>query len=420
MSKNVLVLHRLVFQKSSFRNLIYFYWYACMHLDRNLYQQGTSVVINCLQTVHTRGMSASNDLIYFEEVDDGRHVKTVTDGLDEEIEIIVTRMAKSNQKELFGFGQSSIVLVDKKLYAFGGCNRNGAIVDNALRCFDIKRRSKWKVLTHLSQGREPTARFGHTAVAYKKKIYIFGGQVVTSDNGESNSIFQSCNEFYCYDTKAMEWSPIHCKGKESKYNESPPPRHSHTAIVVGNEMIIFGGTTSNGRIMFDDTWTFNFCDMRWSQISCQLKPLGRELHSAISVEFKMFVVGGRTANGVSKEIWILDLSRHKWSQIGAELTCPRCCHSSIIFKKRLCIFGGCNESSILENFVFFNLESLLPKECSASLKFDPSIEIGRVGHSVCVIEPCSEVVIFGGVTMKNDLNDILSFKMNSILDDNKS
>jgi len=377
-------------------------------------------VIDCLQTVsHTTGMSAPNDVIYFEEIEDERPVKKVTDGLDEEIEITVTRMANSNQKELFGFGQSSIVLVDKKLYAFGGCNRNGTIVDNTLRCFDIKRRREWKVLTHLSHGREPTARFGHTAVAYAENIYIFGGQVVTSDNGEGNSSFQSCNEFYCYDTKAMEWSPLHCKGKESKYYEAPPPRHSHTAIVVGNEMIIFGGTTSNGRIMFDDTWIFNFCDMRWSQISCQLKPLGRELHSAISVEFKMYVVGGRTANGVSKEIWILDLSSQKWSQIEAELTCPRCCHSSIIFKKCLCIFGGCNESSIFDNFVFFNLESQLQKECSASLKYDSRIEVGRVGHSVCVIEASSEVVIFGGVTMKNDLNDILSFKMNSLLDENK-
>jgi Rab9 effector protein with kelch motifs len=89
----------------------------------------------------------------------------------------------------------------------------------------------------------PLPRRAHTAVLYKHKLYIFGG-----GNG-----VKALNDVWSLDTSVpvekMRWEKVLTIGSR------PGPRGYHTANLVGNIMIVVGG--SDGRDCFADIWVLN-------------------------------------------------------------------------------------------------------------------------------------------------------------------
>ena len=129
---------------------------------------------------------------------------------------------------------------------------------------------------------KPSPRFGHTAVAYGSKLYLFGGQGSDSDpDGASSagtcttsapSSFDaasppvSFNDLYVLDvdsfnfTTSPTWTLIDggTAPNESAldyYNQTnrPMPRNSHTATVIGSKMYVFGGANEEVGVM-NDLW----------------------------------------------------------------------------------------------------------------------------------------------------------------------
>lgn len=91
----------------------------------------------------------------------------------------------------------------------------------------------------------PPPRRAHTAVLYKGKIWVFGG-----GNGT-----QALNDLWTLDVgnsaaiEKMRWELVATKGRK------PVPRGYHTANLVGNVMVVMGG--SDGRECFSDIWCLN-------------------------------------------------------------------------------------------------------------------------------------------------------------------
>lgn len=129
-------------------------------------------------------------------------------------------------------------LVDRRIFIFGG--GEGPSYYNSLYIIDTVSR-KW---THTNPPEPlPLPRRAHTTVLYRNKLYIFGG-----GNG-----VKALNDVWSLDTSVpverMRWELLKTHG------EKPGPRGYHTANLVGNIMIVIGG--SDGRDCFSDIWVLN-------------------------------------------------------------------------------------------------------------------------------------------------------------------
>lgn len=62
----------------------------------------------------------------------------------------------------------------------------------------------------------------------------------------------------------------------------------------GHSLVMFGGfSTSNASIIFDDVWVFDTCYLSWQkQAISGTAPAGRAGHSAVRVGNYMIIVGG--------------------------------------------------------------------------------------------------------------------------------
>ncbi|XP_018336190.1 kelch domain-containing protein 3-like [Agrilus planipennis] len=96
----------------------------------------------------------------------------------------------------------------------------------------------------------PFKRYGHTAVVYKDKVYIWGGR-----NDRS-----SCSNLFCFNTTWHCWTATKTSG------DIPLARDGHTAVVWKNYMYIFGGFEEESDSFTNAVFSLNLETMRWTYI----------------------------------------------------------------------------------------------------------------------------------------------------------
>uniref|UniRef100_A0A1Q3G2U4 Putative host cell transcription factor hcfc1 n=1 Tax=Culex tarsalis TaxID=7177 RepID=A0A1Q3G2U4_CULTA len=184
----------------------------------------------------------------------------------------------------------------------------------------------------------PFQRYGHTAVAYENKVYIWGGR-----NDEI-----VCDILYCYDTRTLKWS------RPAVTGTVPGARDGHSACIYGNRMYIFGGFEETIDKFSCDVHYLNLQTMAWTYVDTRGDPpTFRDFHSATIVNHKMFVFGGRgDAWGPyhsQEEIYCpkivcLDLRTNRWEMPNTtgEEPLGRRSHSAFVYNEHIYIFGGYN------------------------------------------------------------------------------
>ena len=65
------------------------------------------------------------------------------------------------------------------------------------------------------------------------------------------------NELYVYNHEKHAWAFVSPRGKK------PAPRYLHTAVVVADAMLVFGGTQKTA----GDVWSFSFRKLAWTRLS---------------------------------------------------------------------------------------------------------------------------------------------------------
>ena len=96
----------------------------------------------------------------------------------------------------------------------------------------------------------PYKRYGHTAVVYDDKIYIWGGR---NDSA-------SCGVLFCFDPMYHSWSAPKTVG------EQPQARDGHTACVWKNKMFIIGGFEEETEAFAESVYMLDFDKMCWSRV----------------------------------------------------------------------------------------------------------------------------------------------------------
>eukprot|EP00667_Euglena_gracilis_P032884 EG_transcript_51856 len=90
----------------------------------------------------------------------------------------------------------------------------------------------------------------------------------------------------------------------------PPARYHHTAVLHGEELWVFGGTTSMKEMrLLNDLWVFSLSTRQWRpvQVAAPILPSPRFGHTAVVHGGKMNVFGGHDGMRSLNDMFELDL-----------------------------------------------------------------------------------------------------------------
>lgn len=211
------------------------------------------------------------------------------------------------------------VAINDKIYSFGGyCAGENFSISGIKTAIDVyvfdTKTLRWHELP-VPRNKDgsfemypdvPYKRYGHTAVAYKNCVYMWGGR-----NDEA-----LCSNLYRFDVKTLQWEHITTKGVK------PEARDGHSASIIGNKMYIFGGYIEGLRRYSQDLYCLNLDTMVWKYVNTTGKtPEYRDFHSSVIIDNKLYIFGGRSdvsaprytgLNLYDSTMYILNLDTKKW------------------------------------------------------------------------------------------------------------
>ncbi|KZT25033.1 galactose oxidase [Neolentinus lepideus HHB14362 ss-1] len=246
-------------------------------------------------------------------------------------------------------------LVDKRLVIFGG--GQGPVYYNSVYVLDTVTR-RWTQPVFPPDAEGPAPRRAHTAVLWSGKLWVFGG-----GNG-----MQALNDLWTLEVggpiERMRWEQAETYGKK------PNPRGYHTANLVGEVMIIVGG--SDGRECFSDIWCLNLVSRIWTQIKPDT-PYRRLSHSSTQIGSFLFITGGHDGNKYTSELLLFDLVSFQYEprKTLGKAPSPRGYHVSIQADCRLFIFGGFNGHDVYDDVHMLDLAgaAYLPQVAAFKVEF---------------------------------------------------
>ncbi len=187
--------------------------------------------------------------------------------------------------------------IDERMYVFGG--RDDIGYDGTVLRYDPVSEI-WDLIS------APPAfegRVGHTLVVHGINMYIYGGvnDVSTFDGG------------WRYDPTSgtLPWSEL------TDVN-GPGHRRDHTATVIGDEMIIWGGHNDSS---VPAGKKYNVSLSEWQDVSSILEPTPRTRHTAVSTGSSMIVWGGWDITTIRNNGGIYDPSIEGVGDIGVVPLC---------------------------------------------------------------------------------------------------
>lgn len=176
------------------------------------------------------------------------------------------------------------------------------------------------------------ARDGHAACISQGYMYIFGGFE------EEKQDFSDM--VYALELKTLTWTCLW------RLTSDILKRDFLTAITICDKIYLFGGRSYSSPF-YDN----NVLELDLKEMVCSLrvingfKPHGRRSHSAVVVNNKMIIFGGY--NDISNEHFndfiMFDPATYKWVKLnvhGGSLPCPRRRHCCVSVGQFLYIFGG--------------------------------------------------------------------------------
>ncbi|KAK8633541.1 hypothetical protein V6N13_014386 [Hibiscus sabdariffa] len=246
------------------------------------------------------------------------------------------QMAKRNATWLYpkvsGFNPSerwghSACYSNGTVYVFGGCFRGLHFSDvlmlnlNTMVCRTLE-----------TTGQGPGPRDSHSVVLVRGKMMVFGGT-----NGS-----KKVNDLHILDLTSKEWIKAEC------YGAMPSPRESHTATLIGEDkVVIFGGSGEGGANYLNDLHVLDLKTMRWT--SPQVRghiPVPRDSHSAVAIGNKLIVYGGDCGDRYNGDVDIFDMDTSTWSRLAVQGSLPgvRAGHAAVNVGAKVAHFALINET----------------------------------------------------------------------------
>lgn len=237
----------------------------------------------------------------------------------------------------------SMTLVDSTIWIFGGTDDSDSRDDVYTLDTETFVWGKPK-----ASGDLPPPSRAHTATLVQNRyIFIVGG-------GQD---FVYYNTLYIFDTLTYKWICPDIPG------DKPIPRRAHTACLHNGRLFIFGG--GNGTVALNDVWamdvTVPFDKLKWEQIKPREGmpvPRPRGYHTSNLVGNVMVIIGGSDGRDCYDDIWVMDLDTGLWKEVKTDERYSCMFHSSTQVGSYLFVLGGHNSHSFVSELVLFNLVTL--------------------------------------------------------------
>ena len=265
-------------------------------------------------------------------------------------------------------------VVDRRIFVFGG--GQGHLYYNTLYILDTVTR-RW---THVSFASPP-----QTSTTREPGRDIMSPSASDDESGSGNDARTREER---EKERAREREQEKERDRERERNSIPRPRRAHTTVLYKNRLVVFGG--GNGAMALNDVWVLDlnvhYDRMRWHrQKTTGNKPSPRGYHTANLVGNVMIVVGGSDGRTTFSDIFCLNLGEcmlsltfwifgasvdlfwelfpckdtFHWSSVQAEKPYRRLAHTSTQIGSYLFIMGGHDGSQYTNELLLFNLGEFL-------------------------------------------------------------
>ncbi|XP_015720672.1 uncharacterized protein LOC107315137 isoform X1 [Coturnix japonica] len=256
----------------------------------------------------------------------------------------------------------------------------------------------WFPVSLQEQNTMPSCLRGHTATydPDTKRIYIFGG--IKEDEDYSG--------IYILDTVTWKWLLVDAKGRI-------PSLTYHSATIYHKELFVFGGAFPKVAPMAvgpcsNILYVFNPEHEIWYQpISEGEKPLPRLGHSATLLKNKLLIFGGRRSCLYLSDMHVLDLGFMEYTPVAlCGQPSARCFHAALAVSDwKVLISGGCSAEGALQDAFVFHLDTL-----SWSTVIHPDLcSVPRAGHTLLDLTPAHTTDVDKENKNKHNLHTVLVF-----------
>uniref|UniRef100_T1KHL0 Kelch domain-containing protein 3 n=2 Tax=Tetranychus urticae TaxID=32264 RepID=T1KHL0_TETUR len=221
----------------------------------------------------------------------------------------------------------SVVAQDDIIYLWGGCR--DYVPCNKIFMFDTNRRS-W--LANEVTGTIPGARMDHTACTSGGFMYVFGGF--------EEERHQFANTVFRFEFKTCTWQHL------NQLNSYLLAKHFMTCVTIDNKIFLFGGRSLRCPFYDNDIMELDTEKMTLSKLAIAgYKPYARSNHSAVVINNKMMIFGGY--NDITYEHYddfnVFDPKTYSWTSvntIGQEPPRARQGNCCVAVNSFLYLFGG--------------------------------------------------------------------------------
>ncbi|KAM7164084.1 uncharacterized protein RBU57_008147 isoform 1-T1 [Macrochelys suwanniensis] len=188
----------------------------------------------------------------------------------------------------------------KRIYVFGGVKEGKPY--STIYILDT---ATWKWLLVTAKGKVPTLAY-HSATIYHKELFIFGGTFPKMASLESRAC---SNTLYVFNPEYKIWYQPIVEG------EKPLPRLGHSATLLRNKLVIFGGQRTP--LYLNDVHILDLGYMEYVPVPfLSGQPSSRCFHAAMPVsDQKVLISGGCNAKGALQDVFTFHLDTFAWSTV---------------------------------------------------------------------------------------------------------
>jgi len=252
----------------------------------------------------------------------------------------------------------------------------------------------------------PCARWGHTLTDIgKDRLLVYGGQTIDMKTGPT-----TLEDVCIYHTLKKTWfRPFNCNGSPRQWHTATYMPDRQLLISFGGESVAKGKVTTESKVMVLDTEI-----MLWypPQVTGDV-PSSRSGHTATVLGNDLVVFGGVKGRKWLNTVSVLDCTVWRWTSIKAAGAAPqpRSYHTAVALgDNRIVIVGGNNSDQCFDSVHV--LEKTTTDEEEGTVKWrwsHPTVRgckpVARTGHSATVLADGKTVVVYGGWDPNDDSND---------------
>lgn len=262
-------------------------------------------------------------------------------------------------------------------------------------------------LNELTGVLEPQPRSGHRIVVDECNIYSVGGynpDFWGLENVDDSTCFPLFKELWKFNLINRQWVKLDTTG------DMPNELASHSALLLGHHLLVFGGTgVPFGDAASNRLTLCNLHTLKWSHFKTSGKYPTKVYGQSLTIYKNcLYVFGGTTGWVYNSELHKLDFNTSQWSMVETEGVIPegRYRHEVAIYNGRLYVFGG-GRSYLCYNFEqmpVFDMESNIWSEVDTIPDSQYGFPAPRRCHSCVQLK--KDAYIAGGYDGEKIFGDI--------------